>query len=566
MIEEIRVRGVGGIKEAGLAFRKNFIVITGESGSGKSSLVRAMEFIAGKRAQTNNINALEESADVTVALSSEDPLPGLGDEFRPQEGTVIIRRQFSRNGRGRCTVQNCPIPLNLLSSAMENKLVIQSQFAQLGLTDPAKQLDLVDSCGGEELELIKKDLEKTFYEAITAERKIVSLKKEREDAEERCQDAENAIRLIKALEIEDDSEIKWEAELKDLDSKEREKESLNIINERFSGGASGGGVTGELDSISREIYASFPSKSGDWKESIENMLMSVQKVSALIQGEIKSLSTEGSIDEARERLEKKMGLLRKLKRSVGVLNCRQLLEYALKAKEDMSWLKESRAELELLESEAAYKKKRTKSLALELRRLRKAAAAELAERVNIHLADLAMEHAIFSIEIEELDKLRSGGAEAASFKLSMPDQPPIPVGRTASGGELSRILVALQLSLGDDRLPGTLVFDEVEAGLGGRTALLAGQKLRELSGRCRTVLITHEAAIASMAGQHFLVKRNGDETSISEIEGEEREKEIARMLAGNENSREALDHARSLLSSGRKELNFQRGSNSSHID
>ncbi|MDD4159427.1 MAG: DNA recombination protein RecN, partial [Synergistaceae bacterium] len=163
--------------------------------------------------------------------------------------------------------------------------------------------------------------------------------------------------------------------------------------------------------------------------------------------------------------------------------------------------------------------------------------------------DLAMEHAHFSIEVEEQDKLRSNGAETVSFKLSMPDQPPLPVGRTASGGELSRLLIALQLSLGDEQLPGTLVFDEVEAGLGGRTALLAGEKLKELSKRCRTILITHEAAIAAMADQHFLVKRDGEDTRVFIISDDEREKEIASMLAGDESSYEALEHARSLLNS-----------------
>ena len=158
-----------------------------------------------------------------------------------------------------------------------------------------------------------------------------------------------------------------------------------------------------------------------------------------------------------------------------------------------------------------------------------------------------MDHALFSIDIEDQDRLRSNGAEGVAFRLSMADQPPLPVGKTASGGELSRILIALQLSLGDEQLPGTLVFDEVEAGLGGRTALLAGQKLRELSKRCRTILITHEAAIASMADQHFLVRREGDDTLIHEIRNGEREKEIARMLAGDDNSRQALEHARSLL-------------------
>jgi DNA repair protein RecN (Recombination protein N) len=130
--------------------------------------------------------------------------------------------------------------------------------------------------------------------------------------------------------------------------------------------------------------------------------------------------------------------------------------------------------------------------------------------------------------------------------LAQGDLPPNPAGKVASGGELSRILIAIQASIEPGRLPGVLVFDEVEAGLGGRTALLAGEKLKELSKNCRTILITHEATIAAMADQHFVVRRTGDDTLVSQITGEERVLEIARMLAGSE-SREALDHARSLL-------------------
>lgn len=546
MIEEIRVRGVGGIREAELSLKGDFIVITGESGSGKSSLVRAMEFIAGKRAQANYIHALEDSADVLMTLST-DHIKGLDEEYQPQDGTLIVKRQFSRNGRGRSMIQNNPVSLNLLSSAMEKELVIQSQFAQLGLIDPAIQLDLVDSCGGCLLEQVKNELEKTFCETITTERRIVSLKKRREETEELYQGAETVLQMIKALEIDEESERKWEAELKELDTKETQKAALAEINERLSGGTACGGIIEELESISRDIYESSPAKIESWKESVENMLISCQSVARMIQKELHGLSAEGSIEEAKERLEKKIGMLRKLKRSLDLVNCRQLLEYARKAKDEMAWLKESHLELEEIEKDAAEKKKKTKILAVELRKLRKAAAAELASRVNGHLRDLAMGQALFSIDIEEQNKLRSNGAEAVSFKLSMPDQPPLPVGKTASGGELSRILIALQLSLGDEQLPGTLVFDEVEAGLGGRTALLAGHKLRELSKRCRTILITHEAAIASMADQHFLVKRDGEETYIFMIKDEDREKEIARMLAGDDNSYEALEHARSLL-------------------
>ncbi len=184
---------------------------------------------------------------------------------------------------------------------------------------------------------------------------------------------------------------------------------------------------------------------------------------------------------------------------------------------------------------------------MELRARRKEAAFALASSVNGHLRELGMEYASFGIEIEPLDRVRANGAENVCFTLALPDQNPLPVGKCASGGELSRILIAVQLSAGDNKLPGTLVFDEVEAGLGGKTALLAGCKLRELSRRCRTILITHQATIAAMADQHFVVQRNGDDTEISEVAGEAREREIARMLSGDEDSKEALDHARALL-------------------
>lgn len=521
-------------------------MITGESGSGKSSLVRAMEFIAGKRAQTSYIHALEESADVIMTVSC-DGIPGLDEEYQPQDGTLIVRRQFSRNGKGRCLIQNSPVPLSILSSSMEREIVIQSQYAQLGLIDPSVQLDLVDSCGGEPLLTVKKELESAFEETLATERMIVNLKKRREETEAFCQNAESTIRIIKALELEEESERIWEAELKELESKENRKAALASVYEKLAGGTACGGIIENLESVCREIYAASPDKTDLWKDRVEQMLISAQSVASMLQDELRALFAEGSIEEAKERLEKKIGILRKLKRSLDLFSCKQLLEHAAKASEGLEWLKESHAELEELENRAADSRKKTRPLALELRRLRKAAAEELASRVNFHLNDLAMEHAFFSVDIEEQDKLRSNGAESVSFKMSMNGQPPLPVGKTASGGELSRILIALQLSLGDEQLPGTLVFDEVEAGLGGKTALLAGQKLRELSERCRTILITHEAAIASMADQHFLVRRFGNETTVTEVSDTEREKEIARMLAGDDNSPEALEHARSLL-------------------
>lgn len=314
------------------------------------------------------------------------------------------------------------------------------------------------------------------------------------------------------------------------------------------GAAAGGGVLEELENSCRELYAAYAPETKKWEAYVEKLLYSAQELKQQILAEIRAGEDSESIEAAKERLEKKLGIIRRMRRELSLGAEDSLSKYALEAAERLEWLKSSKSKLEESEAEAARLRKKTTELAISLRTLRKKAALELTGEVNRHLGDLAMEHAKFTIEIEYLDKVRSNGAESAAFTLSLPDQRPLPVGKCASGGELSRILIALQLASGNDNLPGTLVFDEVEAGLGGKTAVLAGEKLRELSARCRTVLITHEAVIAAMADQHFLVVRNGEETEVKEIDGERREKEIARMLAGDEKSQEALEHAKALLS------------------
>lgn len=548
MINEIHVRGIGGIKKADIALTGSFIVITGESGAGKSSLVRAVEFITGKRAQANLIHASENSSDVTLMLTTKnnDTVPFLSKVLL-KDGNLTVNRVFNRNGRGHCTVQNLTISINQLSAFMEKEVMIQSQFAQLELLEPVKQLELVDSCGGEELKTVKAELASTFNTAIETERNIIALKKKREETTVKFQDAESYIRQINSLQLENNTEILLEKELNELDSNSARIGTMCSVYAKMSGGAVGGGILEELESICKQVYA-FENNSDTLKHQIaEKMLSSAQELTSMLQADTQTIINEGSVEEARESLEKKLGTIRKLKRTLKLENCEALITYAKNAKGALLWLKESRDELMQLETAAEQLKKSVSSIVQMLRKLRKAAAISLADKVNANLHDLAMEYAKFEIAVEEHNKVRAYGAESVNFMLKLPEQEPMPVSKTASGGELSRILLALQLSLGTDQLPGTIVFDEVEAGLGGRTALLAGYKLRDLSKNCRTILITHEATIAAMADQHFLVQRNAEETAIVEVKGKSREREIARMLSGDSSSKEALEHAHALL-------------------
>lgn len=535
MIETLRVRGVGGIDAAVLDFTGRFIVITGESGSGKSSLVRALEFLSGRRAQLSSIRS---GADEAVVEALWSPIDG--------EDEAVTRRSLSRAGKGRVAIRGAMATAGELAAFCAPRLGIQSQFAQLDLLDPARQLELVDLCGGEALLAAKSRLAEVFPEMLAAERAILDVKRRQAEVERALEGAPARVRQIRALQLRPESEREWASELETVERQLKDADRYEGLVRRMQGGDQEVDLTEQIALLLREAYAVAPEESlARWTELGETALSSLQELFAAVRSELGVLPRE-ALEEAQEKLEARLGALRRLKRETGLDSSAALLAYLDEVEGQNAWLRDSRGEMERLQARAAELRTETAALARSLRSLREAAAKRFEASVNRHLGDLAMTDVRFSVLVNRLEKVRATGAETVAFLLAQKDLPPGPVSRVASGGELSRILIAIQASMEPERLPSTLVFDEVEAGLGGRTALLAGEKLREISRHCQTVLITHEATIAAMADQHFLVSRKGDETEVRGISGEQRIAEIARMLAGSDTP-EALDHARALL-------------------
>jgi DNA repair protein RecN (Recombination protein N) len=533
MIERLEVRGIGGISGADLEFSGDFIVITGESGTGKSSLVRAFEFISGRRAQASFIHAGSEEAEVTALWNR-------GGE------QVLTRRSLSRSGKGRCRIGDELATAGALSSFSEPVIGIQSQFAQLNLLDGSRQLELVDQCGGAELAEFRENLAAAFPRMIAAEKDILELRKRRAELEVKLEGAPERIRRIKYLSLYPGCENEWEEERAALESALAKAGKHEKIILAMNGGETEADPLERMACLLREIYAAAPGElSSEWRELGEDGMSKLQELFASVKEEFGAAGRE-ELEAALVKSEARTGLLRKLKRETGRTSAEELIGYIEEAESDAKWLDESGAALDEKNALSVLMRSEVTSLARNLRVLREAAAVSFAEKVNRHLRDLAMDDIYFSAAVNKLDKVRASGAENVAFMLSQKSLPPNPVGKVASGGELSRILIAIQASIEPESLPETLVFDEVEAGLGGKTALLAGRKLRELSKHCRTILITHEATIAAMADQHFVVTRDGDETEVNETTGEDRVAEIARMLSGSE-SKEAMEHARALL-------------------
>ncbi len=522
MIESLKIKNIGGIREAELKFTHGLNVITGESGAGKSSVVRALELLTGSRGGLKFIRAGEERGTVEAKFSER-----------------TIMREILNTGRSRAKIDGLNAGLNECAAIVNSLVRIQSQFAQIELLEPDRQLAMLDACLPMRIRTEVFDSFHEIYEkARISSRELRALKKRRSEIEKKYANAREIFSLLKTAKPEPGLEMRLENQLSDLTHKismrERAKNSLDSL----TGGLSEHGLLENVRSCFDELYAFMNDDSiRECETAIETLIDSVRN---------KNMIPSEDDEKLREDTEVRLGALRKLKRICNIPDENELMNYCDEIYESLEWLERSYSELEELSARSLDERKKANTIAMEIRRERTEASERLTHRVNEILNELAMEGITFGIRLEGLQKLGVNGADEAEFYLQDGSR----VGRVekiASGGELSRLLLALQLSLPDEWLPPTIVFDEVEAGLGGKAAVLSGMQLKKLSRKCQVILVTHEASIAALGDSHILIQRCEGESFMKEIDGEERVKEIARMLSGSPDMSEAREHAKILL-------------------
>jgi DNA repair protein RecN (Recombination protein N) len=550
LLTRLAVRNVGGVSFCEIPLEGGFTVFTGESGAGKSSIVRAIELAAGKRAQAVLIRAGEDEAVVEAVFSTDLRLPGLEEPNQPAEGCFFAKRALSRGGRGRALLQGSPVPVGVYSSSVGRLVHIQSQFAQLELLDAGRQLAMTDSCGGEARREALEKLREVFGRARVKERELREIADRRADVERRYADAAEVVPLAKKADLREGLEDALEAEAADLSRRLAVASRAGQSLDRLTGGLSERGLLDELAGVCKALLECVPPEQEEicarfFEEGVRNLTA----FSDAVRRHAGKFSSPEALGREIEEVERRLGLLRRLRRMAGAKSEGELVAWCREAEEGLAWLEESYGRLEALTREARELRREASKLALDIRAGRKRAAEDLEKRVNVLFKDLAMDGIGFAIRFSELPKLRRDGADEVEFEL-FTDKRSGRVDKIASGGELSRLLLALQLSLPDEWLPPTLVFDEVEAGLGGRAAVLSGLKLRELSRRCQVILVTHEASIAALGDCHYVVRKQEGESHVFRAEGEERVRELARMLSGDPNLPEAQEHARTLLKAG----------------
>ncbi|MCL2147034.1 MAG: AAA family ATPase [Synergistaceae bacterium] len=541
MLERLSIKNIGGIGEADLLFsnsaKHNFIVITGESGAGKSSVVRALEILSGKRSQSSFIRAGEEKANVKAVFSS-----GL----TPEEGTVYAERECLRTGRGSAYIQTKLLPLSLYAQHMAKLLRIQSQFAQLELLNEERQLSMVDTSGGAELSLLLDEMKQAYQNAVQKEKLLRKLTEKERDIERKYENAESIIQIAKKCKLQKG----LEQELLERDRFLTDRINTLTVGrnalDEITGGAGGDGMIERIERACTKICRSLPEEIKEKIESAANEgITNIHDMLRVAESYL-SINELKRLNEEHDSTEQRLGNLRKLKRMTGSEDEEAILRWSGEAEEAILWLQNSREEILGIESSSRAAKREASRCAIKLREMRKDAASKLEHRVNKCLNELGMNDSALSVRFSECSRLRRDGADKVNFMLVTPKREG-PVEKIASGGELSRLLLALQLSLPDEWLPDAIVFDEVEAGLGGMAAVLSGEKLRELSLKCQVILVTHEASIAALGSKHFLIEKHEGEAIIEEISGKSRINELARMLTGDSSLQEARLHAQKLL-------------------
>lgn len=552
VLAELSVENVALIEEATLEFEPGLNVITGETGAGKTLLATALQMLLGGRARSEAVRSGTQRAVIEGTFLLPEDVRGrvlaesLGDlveEIEPDDG-LTLRRTLTAEGRSRCYVCGVGVPVKVLAALGERLVSYHSQREQARLTEPAEQLAILDDFLDEEAARARVEHASLWSQVEKEKRELAEF---RSSAEARLREVD--FLRYQISEIEEAGYSSQEvAELG------RERERLRNITELLqSAGAAAGALSSDEGNGAIEaaaVAAAELERAARHDESLSGILERLSGISAELEDVLYEL--RGYLDELEadpnrlDEVENRLAALRDLERKYG----EDVEGYLREAKDNLSRLENFEEETAGLERRIEEGEDRLEELAARISSSREEAAKRLSEKVQENLADLNLARTIFRAELVPVEPGPSGRERVEFVIQPNPGEPELAVRRYASGGELSRIMLAIRLA--QERIePGaTYIFDEVDAGIGGETATAVGAKLRELGGRNQVLTITHLPQIASEAGSHVVVSKEeaGGRTitRVVRVEGEERRKELARMLSGRVDEA-SLAHASELL-------------------
>jgi DNA repair protein RecN (Recombination protein N) len=556
MIEEIVIRDLGVIEQARLQLGPGFTVLTGETGAGKTMILTALGLLLGERADSSSVRKGQPQAQVhglwridgtPAGAAIAERLGEAGLDYDLSE--LIFSRTVAADGKSRASISAQPVPAGLLSELGERLVVVHGQSEQLRLKSATAQREALDSFGGEALAELLAEYAGKYSAWREAQERLTTL---RSAATERVREAEQLRSAVAELDAADpqEGEDALLAELADrLTNLEGIRVAVATAHEALSSEETNQDALSLLTAARKQLESAsgHDSRLAELAETSKALAAQTRDLATELASLLASLESDGerSLDEIQSR----RAVLNTLMRRYGP-SLDEVLEYRQTASLRLLDLDTSEDQIIALEGELASLEASLNGLAATVTELRKAAAAKLATDVTEELHALAMPGATLVVDVLPAE-LGPHGADSVTIQLSSyPGADPRPLGKGASGGELSRIMLAIEVVLANGRSNPTFIFDEVDAGVGGASAIEIGKRLAKLAKNAQVIVVTHLAQVAAFANNHLRVLKShegqftsSDVVSLTEVA---RVEELARMLSGLTESELGLAHAAEL--------------------
>ena len=550
MLRELRLNNLAIIKNLDLEFNDKFIALTGETGAGKSIILNGISLLIGERSHTdmirNGAQGLFAEGVFELNENQKKRLDELGFEIEDDE--LIITRYFDRNAKSKITVNGSRMTLSRLKELMVNIIDLVGQHEHQFLLNSDYHLHLLDRFLDDEGKMLSKKIRESVNKIKKLNFQIGNIEEEKSKIAEKKDILEFQLNEINSLELKENEDNELEEEYKILFNagkiSEKLEETSQFLKEgEFSILTALGRAKRNLEQLSglSESYSELYDK-------IESVLYEVEEISYSVDNFVGDVEID---DKKLEKIVERIDNINKLKLKYGS-TITEILEYRDKIEKDLSLVNFESEELENLKKEKSEFVGQYFQDSERLSEIREKIAENLQNTVDVQLDDLNMENAKFKVEITKTQEITIYGIDNAEFMIAANVGETFkPLAKIASGGEISRIMLALKTVFSAVDNISVLIFDEIDTGISGETVRRVAEKLRELSKNTQIICVTHSPQIAGKAQQQFFIKKeienNFTETKVHELNTEERIREIARIISGDNITEASINHAKEIM-------------------
>lgn len=557
MLNHLFVKNFALIEDLSIDFSDNFNVLTGETGVGKSIIIDALALLLGRRAQTEFIRSGTEKAvlEGTFFIPESHYVWGfLRDlEIANEDSMLVLSREISLTGRNICRLNGRSFTLGQYQQVGLAIVDIHGQHDHQTLLQGDKHLNLLDKYGGLEHQQLRQEVKDKYERYVDIKREFAQLKASEKERLQKIDYLQFQLEEIKQAQIKQGEFEQLSKEVKLLTHAEKINKNLHSAYEQLFGGDRG---VSSYDLLSKalsnlEELKDFDASFGDMITQLEPAQYLLEEMAAQIRRYYEELDYSPSrLAESENRLHFLKNLCKKYGPSID-----EILLHAQKVETELNQWFSSSERVEELEVVVSQSLQEYKAVANILSEKRKQLAEIIEKKVITELVDLAMPNVKFKINFLSSEP-SAQGLEQVEFLISPnPGEPLLSVAKIASGGELSRIMLALKIIMSETDEIGTLVFDEIDAGIGGKTVQKVAEKLEKISNSQQVICVTHSPIIAAIADRQYLLEKEIEKgrtrTIIQQLNEEERIEEISRMLGGENTSTELKKHVKKLLKENR---------------